>query len=100
MRPGEEIFVRTFIAREKRQRWLNLLATPKSRRKITQRLYDGPPGDFNATLVHELEQMDAAALAEQLMSMGAGPTCWIVAADVNLDGTEEPLRDAVGATYG
>ena len=100
MRSEEETFVRTFVAREKQQRWLDLLASAKSRRKITQRLYGGPPGDFNPALIQELAPADADDLVEKLTAMGAGPSCWIIAADGKLDGTSESLREAVEATYG
>lgn len=100
VQPDEELFLRTFIDRKKRQRWLDLMSSPKSRRKITQRLYDGPPGDFDPTQIEELEHTNADALVAKLTAMGAGTKCWIIAADDNVDWTEEPLREAVEATYG
>src|SRR3954468_7911935 len=96
----EETFVRTFIRREDRKRWLQLLATTKSRSKITQRLYDGPPGDFDPRLVQEIPHTDADGLLQQLSRLGAPDDCWIVSAHSDDDRTVERLTDAVASTYG
>src|SRR3954454_21749428 len=96
----EETFVRTFIRREDRKRWLQLLATTKSRSKITQRLYDGPPGDFDPRLIQEIPHTDADGLLRQLGRLGAPQDCWIISAHSDDDGSVKRLAAAVSSTYG
>jgi len=100
VREEEETFVRTFVRREDRKRWLQLLATSKSRSKITQRLYDGPPGDFDPSLIQEIPHTAADGLLQQLGRLGAPQDCWIISAHSDDDGTVERLADAVASTYG
>jgi hypothetical protein len=101
VREEEETFIRTFVRRENRERWLQLLASPKSRSKITQRLYDGPPGDFDPKLVQAIEKhTDADGLLQQLGRLGAPQDCWIISAHSDDDGTVERLADTVASTYG
>src|SRR3954452_11218116 len=100
VREEEETFGRTFIRREDRKRRLQLLTSSNSRSKITQRLYDGPPGDFDPRLVQEIPHTDADGLLQQLGRLGAPQDCWIISAPSDDDGTVELLADAVASTYG
>ena len=91
----EEDFIQTFIVKDKRERYRQMMAGPKSRRKILQRLYhtlDTVP-ERTAMIAggdHFPETVEA-----MLRRRGAGATCYLIAPDPELDQREMPLREAV-----
>ena len=94
MRPEEEAFVRRFVLRDKRDRWLSLLAAAKSRNKITNRLYHHASVDFDSRYIRQLPHLDVAGLVELLRQRGAGRECFVIS-NADDDGTQQSLVAAV-----
>jgi len=94
MRPEEEAFVRRFVVRGTRERWLTQLASPKARSKITSRLYHHATDDFDSKYVRELPHLDAPGLVALLRDRGAGADCFVIS-NADDDGTQQPLSDAI-----
>ncbi|MES2462835.1 MAG: hypothetical protein V4671_19810 [Armatimonadota bacterium] len=55
MNPIEETFVKTFIARERRDRWLSFLASDKNRSKLLRRLSHVLEDDLDPRFVYDKE---------------------------------------------
>jgi hypothetical protein len=96
--PEEETFIRRFVARDRRERWLTLLAQAKSRSRITSRLYHHASAEFAPKFVTELEHTNAAGLLKGLRNLGAGHECRVVS-NVDDDGSRQPLASAVEQHY-
>ena len=99
--PIEETFVRTFIARDKRERWLSCLASEKSknRLKVVGRLAHVLEKDLDPRFVFDKEAPPAAiaAQAEEALASWrkANPKqlCYLIAYSEK-DGQTMPLEDA------
>jgi hypothetical protein len=91
----EESFVHTFIVPEKRLRYLELLKNPKRRRDILARLNHGL--DYDASLAFEFSsgQANSASLEQLLRSKGATDTCHVIGDQLDLDGKEVGLAEAL-----
>ena len=55
MNPTEETFVKTFIARDRRDRWLSFLASEKNRGKLLHRLAHVLEDDLDPRFVYDKE---------------------------------------------
>lgn len=96
----EESFVRTFVHRDRRRRFLALLSSPKGRIR------------FRETLAHRLELdpsrahpippgKDTAVQIEALLrSLGAPDECYVISESRNLDGQILDLRPALERVVG
>lgn len=89
-----ERFVRAFIRKEKRDRWLTLLGSEKGRARLT-RTFDHDY-DFDPRWAEHLESEDSAgAVLKRLRNAGAGTTCDLLSADRDLDGVKMNLEEAL-----
>jgi hypothetical protein len=89
----EAAFVNAFIVRERRQRYLDLLAGPR-RRKILSRLNHVLDLDERfSTRLHDTHP--ASALLKALRERGAGRECYLIADDSDLDQRMMTLEDAI-----
>jgi hypothetical protein len=103
---SEDLTIRAFIVRERRERFLELLARPKRRKKITDSLAHPNPAWFDNRFVKQIApaQKSATSIAKLLKAKGAGLTCWVISEDQKVDAREmalEPiLLDIVGGGMG
>lgn len=91
----EEAFVRAFIVPDKRGRYLQLLASPSRRKKILGVLYHSL--DMIPERATRIDNCDhTSERVEQLLRRkGAGPTCYLISPERELDQQEMPLREAL-----
>lgn len=93
-----ERFVRAFVVKEKRGRWLTLLASEKGRKKLVGTFYHHYEFDFRFA-----EQFDPKAsprdILDRLRKEGAGTTGMLLSSDCDLDGRTMNTRQAVEAMY-
>lgn len=104
--PAEDLTIRAFIVRERRERFLELLASPKHRNKITDSLAHPNPAWFDSRYVRQIlpSQSHSAPLTTLLRAKGALRTCWVISEDGNLDAKEMELaavlKEVVGSEMG
>jgi hypothetical protein len=91
---SEDLTIRAFIVRERRERFLELLAHPKRRKKITDSLVHPNPAWFDNRFVKQIPpaQRSAASTAKLLQVKGAGRTCWVISEDQKVDAREMELE--------
>lgn len=91
----EEAFVRAFIVPDKQDRYLQLLASPSRRKKILGVLYHSL--DTISQRATRIENRDhTSERVEQLLRRkGAGPACYLISPETELDQQEMPLREAL-----
>jgi hypothetical protein len=97
MNEHEAGFVSAFIIPERRKRYLTLLGNPKRRGKVLNRLNHSQDIDFSLARP-EAPACDTESLAALLESLGAGPTCYVIADASDMDGQTLPLREALCRT--
>jgi hypothetical protein len=93
----EDAFVRAFVERDRRERYLQLLAKPKTRAKATFALATNGQ-HLDSSLVNSLECTDNEALARALRRLGAPEVCYIISPDSALDTSTMELEQALDAT--
>jgi hypothetical protein len=104
----EAAVIRAFVQRDKQERFLGSLASPKNRKKFTESLSHFRWFDqrFAASLQWKVDQDPKLTLWEKhlsgienivrlLKSKGAGLTCWAMSEDSEIDGRELDLREAL-----
>ncbi len=100
--PQEQATIRAFIVKERRDRFIELLPNPKTRRKITDMLAHPNPAWFDSRWTKPIPpaQSSAAGIGRLLRASGAGQLCWAISEDKSLDGREVALDDALGEIVG
>lgn len=95
MNTAQEAFVRAFIVPGERDRYLQLLASPSRRQKILGVLYHNL--DVISERATRIENRDhTSERVEQLLRVkGAGPTCYLISPETELNQQEMPLREAL-----
>lgn len=102
----ERAFVESFVAKERRKRWLELLSRPKHRRKLTDSLAHPHPAWFQSKFVRPIApaQSSAAGILRLLQDKGAGRVCWVISEDPKMDAREMDITllipDVVGYGMG
>jgi superfamily II DNA or RNA helicase len=96
----EREFVKAFVPRERRERWLELLANPKQRQKITLQLAHNAVFRSDRIVAIEPRQQHAKPLSELLTRKGAPELCYVISESEELDGREMLLVDALKAIVG
>lgn len=95
-------FIRSFVEKNRQERYLTLASKPKRRRDFVWDLaHDGRHLDrsFMKRLVEEEKSL--TAVAARLKSLGATDTCHVVAAtNLETDGQEMNTADALAAVVG
>ena len=93
----EEAFVYAFIVPNKRDRYTQMLANPSKRKKILVQLYHHLDTIASRTCRIENSNHSSAAVEELLRQKGAGPACYLISPERELDQREIPLREAIAA---
>lgn len=100
MNEVEEAFVKTFIVRDKRERWLSLLGLQKSRRKLTDRLAHVFESDLDQRFVYDKEEppekieVQVQKTLEEWKTHNPKQLCHIIACKREKDGQKMRLVDA------
>ncbi len=96
----EEAVVRAFILPTKRDRYLEFLTRPQGRTKFIAELAHFK--HLNPKFAFRIPggQRNPASLRELLTSKGAGPKCWVISENRELDGREMDLEAALKETIG
>ncbi len=91
----EEAFVHAFIVPGKRDRYLQLLASSSRRKKILGALYHSLDVIPERTTRIENRDHTSARVEQLLRRKGAGPTCYLISPETELDQQEMSLREAL-----
>ena len=91
----EAAFVKAFIVKDKQERYLQLLASPKRRREILDRFNHNLDFDPKQAALVPKELRTTEKLAHLLKARGTGATCHIIADSLDADGQDLPLREAL-----
>lgn len=91
----EEAFIRAFIVPDKRERYRQMMARPKSRHKILQRLYHTLDTIPQRTAMIASGDHFPEGVEAMLKRRGAGARCYLIAPEAELDQREMPLREAI-----
>ena len=95
MNSHEEAFVTAFIAKQKQDRYKELLSNPKRRSKLLDKMNHGL--DFNLSLAEVIPSAgrEAQHVVRLLRERGALAVCHVIADDTTLDRQDLSLIDAI-----
>lgn len=96
----EYALVITFVLPEKQQDYLNLLADPAGRKRALSQLPHWADLDERSMRRLSDSYRRAAQIESLLRQRGAPPTCYLLSEDVDLDGREMDLREALEEIVG
>jgi hypothetical protein len=97
---AEKVFVQNFIARDKRERWLEFLVSEKNRLKVVSRLFDLSRADLDPRFIYERDRLPPGVTAgvEKLLTQWkeADPKqlCHVIAYSSDRDGVRMRLDEA------
>lgn len=102
----EQGVIRAFVQQDKQERFLGFLANPKNRKKFTESLAHFRWFDqrFAAPIQWKVDPklklwdrhvQGIESIYRLLKSKGAGPTCWAISEDTEIDGRQLDLRAAL-----
>ena len=91
----EAAFVKAFIVKDKQERYLQILGSPKRRREMLDRFNHNLDFDPKYAALVPKELRVADKLAHLLQARGAGETCHVIADSLDADGLDLPLREAL-----
>jgi hypothetical protein len=99
MNKQEEIFIKTFVRREKRDRCLSLLSSERGRKKFLERLYHNFADDLDPRYLFREDQLPAE-VAQQVKRLvekqgGESAMCHVICTDPAIDGQVMMLEEAV-----
>jgi hypothetical protein len=96
----EEELVKAFILPVRQERYLEFLKTPKRRAKFIDQLAHFK--HLNPQFVVSIpgNQRNPASLLKLLSAKGAGPNCWVISENSEMDGREMDLETALRETIG
>ncbi|HEY1161110.1 MAG TPA: hypothetical protein VGE83_10790 [Terracidiphilus sp.] len=107
----EEATIKAFVLREKQERFLSFIASPKNRRKFTgelanfnwfdQRFTTSVPWKVDPSLSLWGRHLQGISNVSHLLySKGAGKTCWVISNNGKIDGQEMDLETALESVVG
>jgi len=96
----EEAFVKAFIIPNRQERYLGFLSSSKRRAKFTTELAHFKALNPRYLLSIPTDQRNPTSILKLLISMGAGPNCWIISEWKKLDAREMDLETALRETIG
>ena len=96
--PQEEATIRAFIVRERRERFLELLANPKRRKTATDSLAHANRAWFDSRCITPV--IPPKSILDTLRAKGAGKQCWLISEAERLDGKEMELGEALSEVVG
>ena len=96
----EQALIEKFVIKQKRDRYLTLLATDKNRKKFTKELYHF--NDFNWNLFHEISgnEIVREILTNKIKNKKNISACYIISADTNYDKKEMSVEEAIANVLG
>ncbi len=92
----EEAVIKAFFLPTKRERYLGFIATAKGRAKIIRELSHL----FMRSIIPSQHDAGSVAKLIRIRSKGAGPSCWVISENSDLDGKEADLLLALEETIG
>jgi len=98
----EEAVIKAFFLPTKRERYLGFIATAKGRAKIIRELSHFKALDprFMRSIIPSQHDAGSVAKLIRIRSKGAGPSCWVISENSDLDGKEADLLLALKETIG
>jgi len=107
----EAATIRAFVLKEKQERFLAFLASPKHREKFTRELahFRGFDPRFASAVQWKVDPklglwqkrvQGMGNIVQLLESRGAGESCWVISEDSRLDGREMRLAEAIEGVVG
>jgi hypothetical protein len=96
----EEELVKAFILPVRQERYLEFLKTPRKRAKFINQLAHFKHLDPQFLVSIPGNQRNPASLLKLLSAKGAGPNCWVISENSELDGREMELETALKETIG
>jgi len=96
----EEELIKAFFVPTKRDRYLEMVANPKKRRKFLLELAHFKALDPRYCFAVPKVEHTAEQIAAFLTRKGASSSCWVTSEDLKLDGKEMPLLDALKKIVG
>ena len=100
MNPHEEQFVRSFIVRKKRDRYLTQLESKKGRPALLNGFNHCHDLDRRYVTLIPSNQQSATSIESLLRQKGAPGTCYVMSGDRDIDGREMSLSDALDEIVG
>lgn len=104
MNEHEEKFVKSFIVKSRRERYITQLSSKKRRHTIIHRLAHNFDFDEKYAFKIPSSQHIVRVIEKLLFERGAKKTCYIISENVEIDGKElslsETLKEVVGYTMG
>jgi hypothetical protein len=96
----EEALVKAFIDPNRRERYLEFIASPKKRVKLIKELahFKALNPAFMVGIPTDLRNV--SAIIKLLKAKGAGLKCWVISENAKLDGQELDLETAMKETVG
>ena len=95
----EAEIVKAFIVKDRRERYLSLLSSPKGRKKFIERLPHGISDELDPRYAQRIDG-SASQIEHLLRRKGAPEICYVISEDGGLDGREMPLLEALEETVG
>jgi hypothetical protein len=96
----EEAAIKAFIIPNRQERYLSFLSNPKRRSRFTSELAHFKALNPDYLLSIPSDQQNPSSVVKLLVSMGAGPKCWIISEWDKLDAQEMDLETALRETIG
>jgi hypothetical protein len=96
----EEALIRAFFVPTKRERYVEMVAKPKHRRKFLSELAHFKALDPRYCFAIPKMEHTPEQIADFLIRKGSPPSCWITSEDSDLDGKEMPLLEALKRVVG
>lgn len=96
----EEQLIKAFLVPTKRERYLEMIANPKKRKKFLLELAHFKALDPRYSFAVPKVEHTAEQIAASLTGKGAPPSCWVTSEDSDLDGKEMPIVAALQKVVG
>ena len=98
--PHEAAFVKTFLPPQRRERFLDALASPKRRNVFHRHLHHPEDGFIITKFIVAIKPSEqyTCFIAESLKKLGAPNECWVFGN--RLDGRQMPLEEALDELIG
>jgi len=96
----EEAVIKAFILPSKRDRYLGFLTSPKNRVKFTGQLAHFKHLNPQFAFGIPGREQNPPSLLKLLVAKGAGPKCWVISENRELDAKEMDLETALSETVG
>lgn len=99
---SEETLIAAFIGKDKRDRYLGFLRSPKRRDKLRDLLAHGTAAHLDAAFMKSIlpKDQNVEGILAILTARGAPAVCHVISENPDTDGRDIPLREALEATVG